>query len=279
MSPMSRGKASHRFDRRLIFMLASLVLLAGCRIVPETGRRQLILVSTRDELQMGEKAYAEVLEKSTLSSNGEAVKVLHKVGTRIAVVAGKPLFDWEFNLIESEQQNAFCLPGGKVAAYTGILPAARTEGGLATIVSHEIAHAIAHHGAERVSQHMLAQFGSIVIAVAMDGKNEEKKNMVLAAYGLGATVGVLLPYSRTQELEADRIGLKLMAKAGYDPHAAVEFWRDFAEAKAGGSPAEFLSTHPTGRRRIDQLERFLPEALEDYRNAPEKFSTSAPLPE
>ncbi len=271
----NRRTVYHTF---LISLLAVVAILCGCQTVPETGRTQWILISRGEERRMGEKAYAAILQKSALSSNSAAVEVVRRVGTRIAAVTDAPDYDWEFNLIESSQQNAFVLPGGKVGVYTGISSAAETEGGLATVLSHEIAHAIRRHGAERVTQGLLIQLGGVALSVAMDGKDPGLRDQIFAAYGLGTDVGIMLPYSRTHELEADQVGLLLMARAGYDPNAAVEFWEQFTETKEGRAPLEFLSTHPSDERRLQRLREFLPAALQEYQMAADKYDASTLLP-
>jgi metalloendopeptidase OMA1, mitochondrial len=196
---------------------------------------------------------------------------LQRVGTRIARVAKLPNARWEFVLFESNDPNAFALPGGKVGVYTGILPITKDDAGLATVVAHEIAHASARHGAERVSQGMVAQVGGAVLSAALGayGIGGATQDLAMQAYGLGTQYGVLLPYSRTQELEADRIGLLYMARAGYDPREAIAFWQRFAAYNSGkgGSAPEFLSTHPLDQNRIAQLQKFMPQALAQYQRA------------
>jgi predicted Zn-dependent protease len=177
-------------------------------------------------------------------------------------------YGWEFNLIEDDETvNAWCLPGGKVAVYTGILPYTRDENGLAVVLGHEVAHALAGHGNERMSQALLVNMGGIALSVALSQRPGETQQLFMAAYGLGASVGVLLPYSRLHENEADRIGLILMARAGYDPRVAVEFWQRMDE-EGSARPPELLSTHPAPQSRIESLRAFVPEAMEHYRPRP-----------
>lgn len=238
--------------------------LAGCATVPYTQRRQFNIVSDSEEYAMGLQAYQETLAKAKLSADAGAAAMVERVGRRIAAAAEQPGFDWQFKLIDDPKMvNAFCLPGGRVAVYTGILPVTATEEGLAVVMSHEVAHALAHHGAERMSQGELVNLGGAALQAGMAKKDPAVQNKVLAAFGLGANIGVLLPFSRGHEAEADRIGLILMSKAGYDPRAAVPFWRRMA-AGGGQKPPEFLSTHPSDGTRIRKIEAALPEALKYY---------------
>ncbi len=214
---------------------------------------------------MGLTSYQQVLKKSRLSSDPVATEQVRRVGLRIAEATGRTDYEWEFNLIEDKQANAFCLPGGKVAVYTGILPITRDDAGLAAVLGHEVSHAIARHGGERVSQGLLVQVGLAATQVALLRNDPVMVQQVTALLGAGATVGLILPWSRTQESEADHLGLIFMAKAGYDPHAARDLWVRMAEAaKRSGRPPEFLSTHPAEETRIRQIEGWLPEALQYY---------------
>ncbi len=250
---------------RVALVAAALAAAAACATVPVTGRRQVILLSEGEERQMGLSSYQEVLKKSRLSSDAVATEQVRRVGRRIAEATGRADYQWEFSLIEDKQANAFCLPGGKVAVYTGILPLTRDDAGLAAVLGHEVAHAIARHGGERVSQGLLVQVPLAVAQVALAGNDPAMTRQVTALLGAGATVGILLPWSRTQESEADHLGLIYMAKAGYDPHAARDLWVRMAEASKGSArPPEFLSTHPAEATRIKQIEAWLPEALQYY---------------
>lgn len=240
-----------------------LVVLSACATAPITGRHQLILVSPAQEAEMGVSAYKEVLSQSTVSRDAKTNELVERVGRRLAAVADRPDFQWEFKVIQDDKTvNAFCLPGGKVAVYTGILPVTQSEAGLAVVMGHEIGHAIARHGGERVSTALLAQVGEAGVVAALGSKDPETNKLVVGAYGVGAAVGVLLPFSRSQESEADHIGLILMAKAGYDPAEAVAFWQRMSALKGGkGSGLErFLSTHPSDEKRIGQIREWLPEA-------------------
>lgn len=212
---------------------------------------------------MGVQAYQEIVGKATLSTDGQANAMVQRVGSRIAAVTDLKN-QWEFRLIADDKQaNAFALPGGKVAVYTGMLTITRDEAGLAAVLGHEIGHVLARHGGERLSQQMGVQTVT-QLAAGMASSNPATVQLVAAALGAGAQVGVLLPFSRQQESEADHLGVILMAKAGYDPHAAVELWKRMAEAAKGQRPAEWLSTHPSEATRIQQLETWMPEALSYY---------------
>jgi predicted Zn-dependent protease len=261
--------------------LVSFVLLGGfvwsCATAPFTGRRQVILVSEGQEISLGDDAYKHALRDSVITHNPDAERIVRKVGERIAAVANKPEYKWEFTVInDPEMVNAFAVPGGKVAAYTGIFGPARDEAGLAVVLGHEVAHALARHPAERMSQDMLLQLGGVGLGIAL-GKNPAMANQVLQAYGIVGGVGVALPFGRSQETEADRIGLILMAKAGYDPRVAVDLWQrmETMEKKeaAKGRPPEFLSTHPGYETRVQNIRSFLPEALSYYQPSNARLET------
>ena len=250
--------------------------LVGCATVPVTGRSQLSLVPESELVALGEQNYDEFLDGVTLSQDAAKVEFVNRVGGNIARSAEKFMRDngladavagyrWEFALVQDDSTvNAFCMPGGKIAVYTGILPVARDGAGLATVMAHEVAHAIANHGGERMSQLLLAQLGGMALSRAIREKPEETRELLMMAYGIGANIGVLLPYSRQHESEADRIGLILMAQAGYDPVAAIAFWQRMA-ARGQGEPPEFLSTHPSHATRIEDLRTWIPEADSYYR--------------
>lgn len=233
-------------------------MAASCVSAPYTGRSQLMLVSEGQEVASGEQAYRHILRDSVLSTDSEALGIVRRVGDRIARVADKPDYRWEFRMInDPEMVNAFCVPGGKVAVYTGIFPVARDEAGLAVIMGHEVAHALLRHSGERMSQAGL--LGTGMALAGASGMNPQ----ILQVLGLGASVGLVLPFSRSQESEADRVGLILMAKAGYDPRAAFEVWERMARNDKG-APPPFLSTHPGYDTRVQQLRSFMPEALRYY---------------
>jgi len=243
-------------------MLAAIVP-AACETVPYTGRSQLQLISPQQENEMGVQAFQQIVGKAKLSTANEMVT---RVGKRIAGVTGLPDAQWEYRLIQDDKQvNAFALPGGKVAVYTGILPVTKDENGLAAVLGHEIGHVVARHGGERMSQQM--GVNAVVETVAgLSSGDPLVVQSVAAVLGAGASVGVLLPWGRAQESEADHLGLILMAKAGYDPHAARDLWVRMANLSQGsGKPPEFLSTHPSEATRITQIEAWMPEAVQYYK--------------
>ncbi len=249
--------------------LTSLALVA-CQTVPITGRSQLQLVSESGENRMGLQAYQQILKKSRISNDPALNEMVTRVGTRIAAATGKTDYAWEFRVIDDNRQvNAFALPGGKVAVYTGLLPITRDDAGLAAVLGHEIAHAVARHGGERVSQQLLVQAGLTATTAALARGDPQTVRSVSSLLGAGAAVGLILPWSREQESEADHLGLIFMAKAGYDPHAARDLWIRMSQAsRERGRPPEFLSTHPADVTRIRQIEQWLPEALQYYQASP-----------
>jgi len=246
-----------------------MTMLLRCATAPITGRQQFILIPQSQEIALGLKSYQEILSQSKLSEDKETVDMVNRVGWRIARVTSRDYaiakdYAWEFNVIDDEKTpNAFALPGGKIAVYTGILKYTQNEAGLATVMAHEVGHALARHGAERMSHYLLAQLGQVALNVAMHDQSPEVLAAVNVGYGVGTTVGVLLPFSRVEESEADHIGLILMAKAGYNPREAVLFWERMAKA-GGKKPPVFLSTHPADEKRIAQIKAWLPEALTYY---------------
>jgi predicted Zn-dependent protease len=251
----------------LLGALLAAGVVTACETVPYTGRSQLQFMSPQQESQLGAQAYQQTLAKTKLSTDAAASEMVTRVGSRVAAVTGHPEYQWEYRLIQDDKQvNAFALPGGKVAVYTGMLLITRDENGLAAVLSHEIGHVIARHGGERVSQQMLVNVGLETTMAALSRGNPATVQAVASLLGAGATVGVLLPWSRAQESEADHLGLILMAKAGYDPHAARDLWvRMAATSKGSGKPPEFLSTHPSEPTRIQQIEAWMPEAMQYYR--------------
>ena len=254
-----------RQSRFPVLRVALLLVVAACATVPLTGRSQLLLLPQSEEMRMGLLSYQEILTKEKISADPALNTLVRRVGQRIAAATAKTDFQWEFKVIESDKVNAFCLPGGKVAVYTGILPVTRDEAGLAAVMGHEVAHAIARHGGERVSQGLLLQLGLATVAAAMSNKDPETVQTVTGLLGAGATLGIILPFSRNHESEADRLGLTYMARAGYDPRSARDFWVRMTEASKGRpKPPEFLSTHPSDETRIRQIEGWLPEALPFY---------------
>ena len=253
---------------RQVPLLLSLLLLSGCLTVPETGRRQVMLISTSQEMQLGLSAFQQMKKETPVSRDPAVNAMVQRVGRRIAAVAELPGAQWEFVVFDSKQANAFCLPGGKVGIYTGILPITKDEAGLATVIGHEIAHAVARHGAERVSEGILLQTGGGLLGASLSSADPRTQVLVMTAYGIGAKVGRELPHSRGQESEADHIGLIYMARAGYDPAAAVGFWQRFADhsrSQGGGGTPAFLRTHPLDTVRIQQIQHWLPEAKANFR--------------
>ena len=217
---------------------------------------------------MGQSAFSDVLKKETLSSNTRFQQIVERVGMRIASISGRTDYQWETKVVASDTQNAFCLPGGKIVVYEGILPVCQNEAGLAVVMSHEVAHVLARHGGERMSQTAAVNGAQTVVGFVMRNQEQVSRDIVMRAYGLGSQYGLILPYSRKHELEADQIGLTLMAQAGYDPSEAPRFWTRFGAASKGAKPAEFMSTHPSDERRASDLEQQLPQALQHYAAAP-----------
>ena len=269
-------RVSIRIFGHLAILLPLFLFLFSCSTVPVTERRGLHLVPDSEITTMSYQEYSKVLKNSKLSTDMTKVSTVRRVGQRIAVASEELLtetgrgtdirnYKWEFNLIEDDKTvNAWCMPGGKVAVYTGLLPYSQDENGLAVVMGHEVAHAIAKHGNERMSQGLLAQFGAIGLSLALSGSPGVTSNVFMQAYGVGTQVGVLLPYSRVQESEADHIGLILMARAGYDPRGAITLWQRM-NAKGGSRPPEFLSTHPAPESRIRDIESQIPEAMKYYK--------------
>ncbi len=250
------------------FLLLLMAVLIGCSTVPYTNRTRLMMLPESEDSALGLAAYKEVLSQEKILNHPEATRLVLRVGRAIAQVADKPDFDWEFTVIDDpDMVNAFALPGGKVAVYSGLFAVAVDEAGLATVIGHEIAHALARHGAERMSQGMALQGLGAGLSIATSGQSAGVQQAVMQAYGLGAQVGVMLPFSRHMESEADQIGLMLMAKAGYDPKASIGLWERMGALSDGQKPPEFLSTHPTYDTRISQFSQWMPEAEGYYRIA------------
>jgi predicted Zn-dependent protease len=261
--------------RNCLLSLVALVLMTACTKNPYTGRHQLMMVSSNYEQKLGAQSYAQVLHdpKSPQSNDPREVEPVNRVAGRIIEAAKRSKyaetakeFQWEVTVIKDDKTaNAFALPGGKIAVYTGIFPYAKTEAGLAAVLGHEVTHALARHGGERMSQGVLAQAGLIAaqIGLAVGGASPITSEASMAALGLGTQVGVLLPFSRKHESEADYIGILLAADAGYDPEESIALWQRM-EASGGKQPSEFLSTHPSHGTRIKQLEKWMPEAEAHY---------------
>jgi predicted Zn-dependent protease len=245
-----------------------LALAEACSTVPVTGRHELNIVSADQETQLGLTSFAQVKQQTPISQDPAANATVQRVGRRIAAVAGKdlPNAQWEFVVFQSQEANAFCLPGGKVGVYTGILPITQTDSGLATVLGHEIGHAVAHHGAERMSHQLALQEGEKFLG-SMASTNSAIAPLALAALGLGSKVGIELPFDRKEESEADHIGLVYMARAGYDPRDAIAFWQRFAQfnqQQGGASVPTLLRDHPVDAVRIKQLQQWLPEAEAEF---------------
>lgn len=242
--------------------LAALVLsltVAGCATAPVTGRRQLLLLSEGEETALGLKSYQEVLATERLSTDPAANALVQQVGARIAAATGKS-YPWEFKVVDKpDMVNAFCLPGGKVVVYSGIFRVSQDANGMATVIGHEVAHAIARHGGERVSSGMLTNLGIEAVTAAMGNRDPSTVKTVSGLLGAGAAVGIMLPFSRDQESEADHLGLIYMARAGFSPDAAVGFWQRMQASSQGAMP-ELLSDHPSDANRIRRIQGWLPEA-------------------
>jgi len=256
---------------KLNSLLATLLFLTACATVGITGRKQFNLVPNDQEAQLGDQAYEDVLKKNKITTNEDYQRRLKAIGSRIAKAAESEFpkessaFEWEFNVLQGKEVNAFCLPGGKVAFWDGIMPICQDDNGIAVVMGHEVAHALAHHGAERMSQGLGVEIVGQALAIGFGKSDPGRQQAILQYYGMGANVGVMLPFSRSHESEADHIGLILMAKAGYDPRSAPEFWKRMSASSKGEKPPEFLSTHPSDETRIKQLEGWMPEALNSYK--------------
>lgn len=248
------------------YLVLVCLMTAACATAPYTGRRQLMLTSESQESNLGFQAFSQIRRQYPVAKDPQSNELVNRVGQRIAEAANRPDFRWEFVVFKDDKMaNAFCLPGGKVGIFTGIFKYTKDDAGLATVISHEAAHAILRHAGERMSQGMLAQIGGVGLSAALAGQSAYVSQAVMQAYGLGANVGVILPYSRKQEYEADQVGLILMAKAGYDPEAALGFWqRMMDDSKGKAKPPAFLSTHPTDEQRISAIKQMLPEIKEKY---------------
>jgi len=258
----------------LLLLIVPTIFISNCSTVPITGRKQLSLVSNQEVLTLSLQQYGEFMKEAHKSTNTNNEALVQRVGRNIANAVETFLknngysdliadYSWEFNLVKSTEVNAFCMPGGKIVVYEGILPYTQNETGLAVVLGHEVAHAVAKHANERMSQQMASQLGGVALNVALMNKSEEVQSMAMAVYGLGAQFGVMLPFSRKQELEADHLGLIFMTMAGYDPRQAPAFWERMSQQ--GGKTPEFLSTHPSDERRMNELEKEMPEAMKYYK--------------
>ncbi|TDH21600.1 M48 family peptidase [Segetibacter sp. 3557_3] len=257
--------------------IAVSMLAIACATNAITGRRQLSLVPENELQSMAKSEYQQFLSQNKVvsSSQNKDAEMVRRVGSRIATAIttyykGKGLanelqnYQWEYNLVDSKDVNAWCMPGGKIVVYTGLLPVTQNEAALAVVVGHEVAHAVAKHGSERMSQGLLQQLGGTALSVALSSKPAETQNLFMQAYGIGSQVGVMLPHSRSQELEADKLGLIYAALAGYNPREAIPLWQRMEAMANGSKPPEFLSTHPSEQSRIAKLQQQMPEALKYY---------------
>ncbi len=262
--------------KRIIYLLFITLVLTGCALNILTGRKQLNLVTESEMQLMATDQYRAFLSENKVLNSGTSrdAATVDRVGARISKAITKYFenrgessllegYKWEFNTVDSKEINAWCMPGGKVMVYTGLLPVTQNEAALAIVMGHEIAHSVARHGNERMSQAMVQQLGGMALEVALAQKPQETQDLFMMTYGIGSTVGAVLPWSRQQETEADQYGLIFSAIAGYDPREAIPFWQRMA-ASGGGKPPEFLSTHPSDATRLRKLEQFMPEAMKYY---------------
>lgn len=263
--------------KKVLSFVFILTIAGGCSKVPITGRNQLAWIPSQELLQTSFQSYNQVMQESELSDNEEDARMVRMVGQNIRKAVEEYMashdmsealegYQWEFNLLEDDVVNAWAMPGGKVAFYEGIMPVCRNENGVAVVMGHEVAHAIAEHGNERLTHGLIQQGLGTALTVALRNEPEQTQQLALAAYGLGTTVFGILPYSRLHESEADRLGMIFMAMAGYDPREAPELWKRMAAQSQGGQPPQFLSTHPSHETRIKDLNKWLPNAMKYYRN-------------
>jgi predicted Zn-dependent protease len=259
-----------------IFIIASLII--ACSKNPLSGKSQFTLLPETEVQSMATQQYQQFLSENKVipTSGSRDAEMVRRVGQRITkavedyyaennITEKLAGYKWEYNLVDSKEVNAWCMPGGKIVVYTGLLPITQNEAALAAVMGHEVSHALLQHGNQRMSQGLVQQLGGVALAVAVANKPAETQNLFMNAYGIGSQVGVLLPFSRKQELEADKYGLIFAAKSGYNPEEAINLWKRMEQASSGQKPPEFLSTHPSEGRRIDQLQKLMPEALKYYR--------------
>ncbi len=267
---------SRRTILKTVALCCLLLLQTSCSRVAITGRKQLNIVPDSMMNSMALQSYNEFLKANKLSGNVQQTAMVKNVGAKIQKAVEKYCaehsissqirnYQWEFNLVEDSNINAWCMPGGKVVVYTGLMPVAQNDAGLAVVMGHEIAHAIAKHGSERMSQGLIVEMGGVALDVALANKPEQTRSIFMQSYGLGSQVGVLLPYSRLHENEADRMGLIFLAMAGFNPNEAVSFWERMAASSKGPKPPELLSTHPADSKRISNIKNLIPEAMQYYK--------------
>jgi len=264
--------------RKIMLLFLSVSVFIGCSKNAITGREQFKLVPESELQTMATQEYQQFLQtnKVVTPSADRDAEMVRRVGQRVASAVqayykqqglGDQLqgYNWEYNLVQSKEANAWCMPGGKIVVYSGLMPITQNEAALAVVIGHEVTHAIFQHGNERMSQGLLQQLGGVALSVAVSSKPAETQNLFMQAYGIGSQVGVLLPFSRKQELEADRYGLRWAAMAGYNPREAIPLWQRMEQMAAGNKPPEFLSTHPSEGHRIEELQKYMPEALKYYK--------------
>ncbi|MDR0538394.1 MAG: M48 family metallopeptidase [Tannerellaceae bacterium] len=261
--------------KQIILVITALLLITSCGNVPLTGRKQVLLVSDSEVLTASLTQYSDFMKTATVSADKAKTDMVVRVGKKIAAATESYLksngmeaeiqnFAWEFNLVKSADVNAFCMPGGKIVVYEGILPYASTDEMLAVVLGHEVAHAVAKHSNERMSQQVIAQLGESAVSAAVSKRSSTVQAVAGTVYGLGAEYGVMLPFSRKHEYEADHMGLIFMAMAGYNPQVATTFWTKMSEGKSSSVP-EFMSTHPNDANRIAELNKYMPDALKYYK--------------
>lgn len=284
---MEKKKHTEDTVKYAFFTLLAALLLQACGSVPITGRRQLQLVSDQEVLSMSLQQYNEFIRTTPVVRNTTNAQMVSRVGNRVSNAVETFLknngyeselknFAWEFNLVKNNQVNAFCMPGGKIVVYGGLLLVTRDETGLAIVIGHEIAHAVAKHANERISQQIALKYGG-AIAGGLLGNSQAMQQIGGAVFGIGSQFGVMMPYARKQEYEADELGLIFMAMAGYDPRVAVPFWTRMAQNSQGGSTPEFMSTHPSDAKRIAAIEKIMPNVLKYYKGANVQNTTSTPI--
>ena len=265
-----------RLSSYTCLFLAVSFLSVSCTTVPLTGRKQFNLIPSATMLSMSFQQYDEFLNTHTVSKNQQQTQMVKTVGKRVqkaveSYFSGRNMayeldgYNWTFNLVEDSEVNAWCMPGGKVVVYTGMWSVVTDEAGLAVVIGHEVAHAVANHGSERLSEDLVTELGGMALSKALEEKPEKTRQLWMTAFGLGAQVGFVLPYSRLQESEADHLGLIFMAMAGYDPNRAVTFWEKMSQMQGGKVIPEFVSTHPSDATRIQNIKKLLPEAMKYYK--------------